>query len=67
MDMSFAIQALAAEYMIKNADTLKPQVYVLPAEVDQAVARLKLAAMGIHIDTLTEEQFNYLNQWEHGT
>lgn len=67
MDMSFAIQALAAEYMVKNADTLTPNVYVLPAEVDQEVARLKLAAMGIKFDTLTEEQFAYLNQWEHGT
>lgn len=67
MDMSFAIQALAAEYMVKNSDKLQPQVYVLPAEVDQEVARLKLAAMGIEFDTLTDEQYNYLNQWEHGT
>jgi adenosylhomocysteinase len=67
MDMSFAIQALCAEYVAQNADTLAHNVHVLPAEVDQEVARLKLQAMGIQIDTLTDEQFTYLNQWEHGT
>ncbi len=67
MDMSFANQALAAEYMLRNADSLEGRVYSLPVEVDQEIARLKLEAMGIHIDTLTEEQFNYLNQWQEGT
>jgi adenosylhomocysteinase len=67
MDMSFAIQALCAEYVIKNGAELSKNVHILPAAVDQEVARLKLSAMGIHIDTLTEEQVAYLNQWEHGT
>lgn len=67
MDMSFAIQALAAEYMLKNRDTLENKVYVLPTEVDHQVASLKLAAMGVGFDTLTPEQEAYLNQWEHGT
>lgn len=67
MDMSFANQALAAEYMLRNADKLEKRVYSLPVEVDQEIARLKLEAMGIRIDTLTEEQFNYLNQWQEGT
>ena len=67
MDMSFANQALCAEYMARNASTLKPQVYDVPDEIDKAVARLKLEAMGIGIDTLTEEQERYLSSWEEGT
>ncbi|MCL4875543.1 MAG: adenosylhomocysteinase [Anaerolineae bacterium] len=67
MDMSFANQALGAEFMVSNAKSLKNQVYRLPEEVDQEVARLKLEAMGVGIDVLTEEQIAYLNQWEHGT
>jgi adenosylhomocysteinase len=67
MDMSFAIQALCAEYVIRNGANLEHNVHVLPREVDQEVARIKLEAMGIQIDTLTDEQFTYLNQWEHGT
>ncbi len=67
MDMSFANQALGAEYMLVNAKTLGKQVYTIPAEVDQEIARLKLAAMGMTIDTLTEEQEAYLNQWQEGT
>ncbi len=67
MDMSFANQALAAEYMVKNADQLKAGVYVVPEEIDHEIARLKLEAMGITIDTLTDEQERYLNQWEEGT
>jgi len=67
MDMSFANQALAAEYMVKNHDSMKPDVYVIPHEVDQEIARLKLEAMGIGIDVLTEQQVAYLNQWEEGT
>ncbi|MBC7813708.1 MAG: adenosylhomocysteinase [Burkholderiales bacterium] len=67
MDMSFANQALGAEYMVKNAKSLAAQVYTIPADVDQEIARLKLEAMGIRIDMLTVEQETYLNQWEEGT
>ncbi len=67
MDMSFANQALAAEYMVKNANKLEKRVYSVPAEIDAEIARLKLAAMGVTIDTLTEEQVKYLNSWEEGT
>lgn len=67
MDMSFANQALAAEYMVKNAEKLEKKVYSVPAEIDAEIARLKLSAMGIQIDTLTEEQVKYLNSWEEGT
>jgi len=67
MDMSFANQALAAEYMVKNADKLEKKVYSVPAEIDAEIARIKLAAMGIKIDTLTEVQVKYLNSWEEGT
>jgi adenosylhomocysteinase len=67
MDMSFANQALAAEYMVKNADKLGKQVYSVPAEIDSEIARLKLDAMGIRIDELTPEQVKYLNSWEEGT
>jgi adenosylhomocysteinase len=67
MDMSFANQALAAEYMAKNADKLEKKVYSVPTDIDNEIARLKLAAMGIKIDTLTAEQHHYLNSWEEGT
>ncbi len=67
MDMSFANQALAAEFMIQNHDKLQNQVYTVPEELDMKIARLKLEAMGVRIDTLTEEQFRYLNQWQEGT
>jgi adenosylhomocysteinase len=67
MDMSFANQALAAEYMIKNAATLEKKVYSVPAEVDAEIARIKLEAMHIKIDELTPEQVKYLNSWEEGT
>jgi adenosylhomocysteinase len=67
MDMSFANQALAAEYMVKNASSLEKRVYSVPAEVDAEIARIKLEAMGVKIDTLTEEQVKYLNSWEEGT
>ncbi len=67
MDMSFANQALAAEYMLKNAKTLENKVYSVPADIDREIARLKLESMGIHIDVLTAEQFAYLNSWEEGT
>ncbi len=67
MDMSFANQALCSEYMVKNASTLKKQVYSVPTDIDQMIARLKLASMGVLIDTLTPEQEHYLNSWEMGT
>jgi adenosylhomocysteinase len=67
MDMSFANQALAAEYMVKNAATLEKRVYSVPAEIDAEIARLKLQAMKIDIDTLTDEQLKYLSSWEEGT
>jgi adenosylhomocysteinase len=67
MDMSFANQALSAEWVVKNADGLKPAVYPVPAEIDSEVARLKLRAMGIEIDELTQEQETYLKSWEMGT
>ncbi len=67
MDMSFANQALAAEYIVKNAANLKNTVYPMPDDLDQQVARLKLDTMGIHIDTLTPEQEEYLNSWKMGT
>ncbi len=67
MDMSFAGQALAAKYLIDHKGQLENRVYTIPAEVDQEIARIKLEAMGIHIDTLTEEQATYLDSWEEGT
>jgi adenosylhomocysteinase len=67
MDMSFANQALCSEYIARNAATLEKKVYDVPAEIDGEVARLKLKAMGIAIDTLTEEQRRYLSSWEEGT
>jgi len=67
MDMSFANQALCAEYMAKNAGKLEPKVYDVPDDIDAEVARLKLRSMGVAIDTLTEEQQKYLSSWEEGT
>jgi adenosylhomocysteinase len=67
MDMSFANQALCAEYVAANASTLEKRVYDVPDEIDKEVARLKLNAMGIAIDTLTKEQERYLSSWEEGT
>ena len=67
MDMSFANQALGAEYMIRQVQTLGNQVYTIPDDVDMEIARLKLIAMGIDIDVLTQQQEEYLNQWEEGT
>jgi adenosylhomocysteinase len=67
MDMSFANQALAAEYMVKNHASLKPTVYSVPEEIDKNIALLKLAAMGVKIDVLTPEQESYLNEWRSGT
>jgi adenosylhomocysteinase len=67
MDMSFANQALGAEFMLNNAKSLDKQVYTIPEEIDMEIARLKLEAMGVTIDTLTAEQEKYLNQWQVGT
>ena len=67
MDMSFANQALSAEYMVKNGKSLQNMVYSVPEDIDKEIARLKLEAMGINIDVLTEEQIHYLNSWQEGT
>jgi adenosylhomocysteinase len=67
MDMSFANQALGAEYMVKNAKSLTPNVYTIPGEIDREIARLKLESLGVKIDVLTPEQAEYLSQWEEGT
>jgi adenosylhomocysteinase len=67
MDMSFANQALSLEHMVKNSKSLENRVYSVPDAIDQDIARLKLEAMAVEIDTLTEQQIAYLNSWEEGT
>jgi adenosylhomocysteinase len=67
MDMSFANQALGFEYLVKNAPKMEKRVYSVPEEIDKEIARLKLEAMGVQIDTLTAEQVHYLQSWEEGT
>jgi len=67
MDMSFANQALACEFLVKNARTLEKRVYGVPAEVDREIARLKLLSMGIKIEGMTEEQEIYQRSWQEGT
>ncbi len=67
MDMSFANQALAAEYLLKNAKALKPMVYDVPKEIDMNIAKLKLETMGIKIDKMTKEQEEYVKGWSEGT
>ncbi len=67
MDMSFANQALCSEYMVKNGNKLQKKVYSVPEEIDKEIAALKLQAMGIEIDVLTEEQVKYLASWQEGT
>jgi len=67
MDMSFANQALAAEWVVKNHTTLEKKVHVVPSEIDAEIARLKLKSMGSAIDKLTPEQKKYLASWEMGT
>lgn len=67
MDMSFANQALSLEYLVKHARELERKVYSVPEEIDREIARLKLEAMGVQIDTLTPQQIAYLNSWEEGT
>jgi adenosylhomocysteinase len=65
--MSFANQALAAEFALQSAGTLERKVYGVPADIDREIARLKLETLGIAIDTLTEEQARYLASWDEGT
>lgn len=67
MDMSFANQALCAEYMVANAASLEPGVYVVPEDIDAGIAKLKLESMGVEIDELTPEQAAYLQSWQEGT
>jgi adenosylhomocysteinase len=67
MDMSFANQSLGAEFMVTHAKELEKKVYSIPGAIDREIARLKLAAMGVKVDTLTPEQEKYLNSWEEGT
>ena len=67
MDMSFANQALSAEYVVQHHAELTPQVYVVPEAIDAEVARLKLAALGITLDEMTAEQKEYVSSWQHGT
>ena len=67
MDMSFANQALCAEYMVNQAAELEPGVYDVPVEIDESIAALKLATLGVKIDELTEEQATYLSSWQEGT
>ena len=67
MDMSFTNQALAAEFLIKNRDTLEPRIYTLPREIDEHVASIKLAHLGGGLEKLTEEQVAYLSGWQEGT
>ncbi|MDQ2683562.1 MAG: adenosylhomocysteinase [Chloroflexota bacterium] len=65
MDMSFANQALSAEFLVKNKGKLEPKVYDVPRDIDHEIARLKLVAMKVNIDTLSEEQQKYLTSWQH--
>ena len=67
MDMSFANQALAAEFMVKNHGTLEKRVYTVPEEIDREIARLKLASMGMSVDVPTPAQERYMTSWEEGT
>jgi adenosylhomocysteinase len=67
MDMSFANQALAAEYAVQNAASLERKVYPVPTAIDEEIARLKLATMGVEVDRLSEEQARYLASWDEGT
>ena len=67
MDMSFALQSLMSEYIVKNNNTLKPGMVDVPTDIDDLVGFLKLKSMGVNIDTLTEEQYNYIHGYEEGT
>ena len=67
MDMSFANQALSIEHLVLSEKPLTPDVYDVPKEIDEEIAKMKLAAIGVEIDELTEEQRTYLSSWETGT
>jgi adenosylhomocysteinase len=67
MDMSFANQALCAEYMVANAASFEAGVYGVPQDIDEGIAKLKLETLGVKIDTLTAEQETYLRSWQEGT
>jgi len=67
MDMSFSNQAMAAEYLIKNRNELKAEIYTLPREIDEQVASIKLKSLGGGLEVLTEEQVAYLSSWQEGT
>ena len=67
MDLSFANQALAAEFLVRNATDLRPEVHRLPDEIDREVARIKLEAEGAGLEQLTDEQAEYLDSWQIGT
>ena len=67
MDMSFANQALSAEYMVQNHSKLEKKVYSVPDDLDRQVARMKIDSMGVKIDRLTPEQEHYLSSWNEGT
>jgi adenosylhomocysteinase len=67
MDMSFANQALSVEFLLKNKGTLEPKIHLLPEEIDQEIAQLKLEAMGVAIDQLTPDMIEYMNSWQTGT
>ncbi len=67
MDMSFANQALSAEFIVQKSQTLKKKVYPVPEKIDKQIAKLKLKSMGVEIDNLTSEQKKYLVSWEAGT
>ena len=67
MDMSFANQALAAEWLVLNREKLQPKVYTLPKKLDRMVALLKLKALGVAFDRLSSEQKKYLSSWQEGT
>jgi adenosylhomocysteinase len=67
MDMSFANQALASEYLLRKREELDPVVYRIPEDIDREIASLKLAGMGVELDELTPEQVRYLSSWTMGT
>ncbi|MBE9042534.1 adenosylhomocysteinase, partial [Oscillatoriales cyanobacterium LEGE 11467] len=67
MDLSSAKQALACEHLVKNKGKLEPGLHSIPEEIDREIARLKLEAMNIDLDTLTDEQVKYMNSWTSGT
>ena len=67
MDMSFAVQALSLEYLVKNHEGMRPDVYTVPASIDTTIAEHKLQAMGVRIDKLSDEQKSYITGWEEGT